>query len=279
LTTGPSDETKIKIADALDALPSSRRQLIGIARLYSSRLRWSFWSGVDMARPDHRAHIMALYDSSVSYADLLFGRVMDMLKEEGIYEDSIIIVTSDHGEEFFEHGGREHGRLFTEHLHVPLMMRFPAGSGLAPRTVKSPVRLFDVLPTVMEYLKLPAVDPVQAQSFLPLLDGRGGYAPVVLSYNGPELQFLRIEKDGFSWANEGYQGSPQTLFDLGSDPAEQTNLASTRPELLVDMERIAEKQREEDAAFLERLRAAKPGAQSPDPRLIEQLEALGYLNP
>jgi arylsulfatase A-like enzyme len=279
LTTGPSDETKIEIADALDALPSSRRQLIGIARLYSSRLRWSFWSGVDMARPDHRAHVMALYDASVSYADLLFGRVMDILKEEGLYDNSIIIVTSDHGEEFFEHGGREHGRLFTEHLHVPLMMRFPAGAGLTPRTVKGTVRLFDVLPTVMDYLKLPAIAPVQAQSFLPLVDGRGGYAPLVLSYNGPELQFLRIEKGGYSWADEGYQGSPQTLFDLRADPAEQTNLASARPDLLVDMERIAEKQRAEDAALLERLGSAAPGAQPPDPRLVEQLEALGYLNP
>ena len=278
LLTGPADSVMGEVADELGGVPSSRAQLNRVVRLLSSRSR-SFWSGVDLARPDHRAHVMALYDASVEYADLLFGRVLDMLKEQGIYDDSIIILISDHGEEFFEHGGREHGRLFTEHLHVPLMIRFPAGSGLAPRTVKGTVRLFDVLPTVMDYLGLPAGAPVQARSFLPLIDGRGGYAPAVVSYNGPDLQFLRIEKDGRSWADEGYPGSTATLFELGPEPAEQTNLAAARPELVADMEGIAGEQRAQDAAFLEKLERAAPATQPLDPRLVEQLEALGYLTP
>jgi arylsulfatase A-like enzyme len=141
------------------------------------------------------------------------------------------------------------------------------------------VRLFDVLPTIMEYLEIPIVDPVQAQSFLPLIDGRGGYDPVVVSYNGSDLQNVRIEKDCFSWSDEGYGESSQTLFDLGTDPAEQANLASTRADLAADMERIAAKQREEDAALRDRLGSAGPGVRPPDPRLVEQLEALGYLNP
>ena len=75
---------------------------------------WSknFWRNVDMSKAEHNSHIVSLYDGEVYYSDYLFGKVIDILKEEKYYNNSMIILLSDHGEEFYEHKDIGHGKLF-----------------------------------------------------------------------------------------------------------------------------------------------------------------------
>ena len=100
--------------------------------------------------------VEALYDATVAQADRDVGRVLAELDRLGLAERTIVVVTSDHGEEFLEHGDLSHARtLFDEILRVPLIMRVP---GLAPRTLEDPVEHIDVAPTLLARMGLP-VDP------------------------------------------------------------------------------------------------------------------------
>ncbi len=95
------------------------------------------------------AYLRALYDGEVHYTDREFGRFLDLLKWLGLYDHSIVILVGDHGEEFAEHGGFDHGTtVFDEVLRVPLVVKFP-GSRWAGYRSRAPVSLVDVVPTLL----------------------------------------------------------------------------------------------------------------------------------
>ncbi|MDD5306649.1 MAG: sulfatase [Deltaproteobacteria bacterium] len=276
LPSGIGDAARDEALRELERVPPGRSKLDLIARMFAGRER-AFWGGVDLGRADHRAHVMGLYDAGVAYADELFSKVLRLLKDEGVSDDTVVALVSDHGEEFFEHGGKEHGRLFAEHLRVPLIIRFPKRAGIGARVVRQTVGEFDVMPTILDYLGIPVPGPTQARSLLPLARGEGGSVPPVVSYGGPESGAVRIEQDGFSYAEERYEGADVALFDTAKDAAEKVNLAAVRGDVVARMREAAARQREKDASVLGRLRGDGGGAPSVDGRLVERLKALGYL--
>jgi len=98
--------------------------------------------------------LVAQYDAEVAYFDRHFGRLVRHLKETGLFEGALVVFTSDHGEEFGEHDGWEHGHtLYNELLHVPLIVKFPAGAGPEPGSCEERmVGLVDVAPTIRDLL-------------------------------------------------------------------------------------------------------------------------------
>lgn len=175
----------------------------GSGREYrEKRSSQDFWRGVDLNEPRQHRQIVSLYDGGVYYSDYVFGRLMDLLKTTGAYENSLVILLSDHGEEFNEHGGKTHGRLWDEHLHVPLLIKFP-GNEHGGEVVEKPVRLMDLMPTVCDYLGIPLDHPVQGISFLPLVAGGGNYSPPIVSYRtctsheAIDGYSIRLLKDGY----------------------------------------------------------------------------------
>ena len=95
------------------------------------------------------AHLRALYDGGVAYADRQFGRFIDLLRYLNLYDNSVIILTSDHGEEFVEHGGFDHGRtLFEELLHIPLIVKLPHARKANTR-LSTRASLVDIAPTIL----------------------------------------------------------------------------------------------------------------------------------
>lgn len=248
-------------------------------------LNASFWKNVDLSNPEHKKHIISLYDGSIYYADHIFKGVMDILKEENCYRDSIVVMTSDHGEEFYEHGGKLHGRLFTEHLHVPLIIKFP-GNRYAGTIIPDPVRSLDLLPALFDYLNLPVDHPIQGVSFLPLLTKKGSYKPVIASYAlnwlSPKTADIKVSirliKNGFAYSNLEWDGTGEWLFDRVKDPKEQNNLASAEKDIQRTLRDEAQKILKQDEASLSSLNL--PDAPSPPPldqNLKKQLKALGYL--
>jgi arylsulfatase A-like enzyme len=256
-----------------------------------------FWNRVNLAEPDDRRYASDLYDGGVLYSDFLLREFLDCLRKEGVYDNAVVILLSDHGEEFYEHQGHLHENLFIENLHVPLMIKFPQGRGRG-RVVETPVRTIDTLPSVFDYLGLPIAHRVQGVSFIPLLTGNGSYLPPLVSYafaRPPHHQdSVRIRDGDDVYTNFRWQGIPDWLFDAGNDPREEENLAGERIEAV---ERLREKTREianSDAAFrrlfVGRAAAKKaPGVKTPagrssspntpkiDPELWNQMKALGYL--
>jgi arylsulfatase A-like enzyme len=118
---------------------------------------------------DDRPWLVALYEAEVRYVDAQLKRVFDALEESGLYDNSIIVITADHGEEFFEHGRYGHGKThYDEVVSIPLIIYVPGGE---PGVSHYPASLVDVMPTVLDYVGADAPSDMSGESLLPALSG------------------------------------------------------------------------------------------------------------
>ncbi len=232
------------------------------------------------------AALIEAYENEVHYVDAWLGSVVEKLEGAGVLGDSILVVASDHGEDFGDHDvvirfgqqqevvGRHHGHsLYNELLHVPLILRAP-GRLPAGRRVTTTVRLIDVLPTLVALtgVETPAAARFEGESLLPLVTGaetasRPAYAERV--YYGLEW---KAAIEGADKLVVRPAPAPPERYDLGRDPAENTPLPSQPIALASKL--VSWAKRMEEAA-----RAAQGGAVSPvDAGTEEQLRALGYVH-
>ena len=198
-----------------------------------------YWEHADLSNPQHLKYVISLYDGSISYQDYVFGKIVEILKKEKFYDNSIIILLSDHGEEFYEHLGKGHGRLFIEQLHVPLIIKFP-GNAFGARVIREWVRTMDVMPTLFDFLNIKIKNVIQGVSFSPLITGQGGYSPLIVSYNMQvHRDTVRLIKEPFVYSSENTKTTKDQLFDIEKDPLEKNNLAVEQPEVVDRMRLIA----------------------------------------
>ena len=126
---------------------------------------------LELASED-RQMVVDLYDGELRYADAEIGVALDGLAQRKLLDDTLVVVISDHGEEFFDHGGIDHGTsLYDELISVPLIFRFP-GDRHAGTRVASPASLVDLLPTLAEAFSLPLPERTSTRSLLGLIDAR-----------------------------------------------------------------------------------------------------------
>ena len=117
-------------------------------------------------------HIRALYEGEIAWVDAHVGQLLRRLDALDLARTTLVVVLSDHGDEFFEHGGIGHHRtLYEEVVRVPMILRLP-GVLPAGTAVPGPVSLDDVLPTILDLLGIPAPEHLPSASFLPLVRGR-----------------------------------------------------------------------------------------------------------
>jgi arylsulfatase A-like enzyme len=172
-----------------------------------------------------KERLEALYDGEISYHDRYFALLLDKLREWHLLDDTLIVVTADHGEEFFDHGSVGHGHsLYQELLHVPLAIRYPAAMP-AGRRVARPVSLVDIAPTVFD---LAGVEPPEELEGHSLLEPVRGVPSAC-----PEVAFSSFLEDrrairAASWKMV-YRGGSTDLFDLANDPHERTNVVADHP--------------------------------------------------
>jgi arylsulfatase A-like enzyme len=225
--------------------------------------------------PRDLAHLVALYDGEIRYTDEVLGRVLNGLDRRGRLADAIVVVTADHGEEFFEHGGKGHRRtLFEEVVRVPLVMRWP-GRIEAGRVIEDPVRLVDVMPTL---LALAGVEPpvaVQGRDLGPLLRGETlPEAPALLELRRPRRHLRGLRSAGRKLVSDARGRS--LLFDLVRDPGEARPLRGS--EAVVEARRELDRTLEAAQGFRDGLAARGAVATPLDREMRERLEALGYLD-
>jgi arylsulfatase A-like enzyme len=173
-----------------------------------------------------RVRLEALYDGEITYHDVHFGSIMEGLERRGLADDTIVIFTADHGEEFFDHGSVGHGHsVYEELINVPLIVRIPGVTDGGVRLDDS-VGLVDVLPTIYDALGREIPDDLSGESFLPLLLGETADAPRVAVTGFME---------GWRAVNVGRLKLIQRterrvmLHDLVEDPDELTDVAESRP--------------------------------------------------
>jgi arylsulfatase A-like enzyme/tetratricopeptide (TPR) repeat protein len=163
------------------------------------------------------------YDGEIASADRIVGEFLDQLKKQGIYDRAIIVLTSDHGEGFGDHGEEQHSiLLYRELLQVPLVLKLPA-SQRAGTTVNAPAQLADIAPTFLEILGIEG-PKMSGSSLLGLSAVRPLYAETMY----PRIQLGWSELT--SVIEHPYQliDSPRPeLYDLSRDPGEKNDLAAT----------------------------------------------------
>jgi arylsulfatase A-like enzyme len=230
--------------------------------------------------PDHPdvLRLAALYDEHVAYADASIGRLLDGLEGLPSARDLLVVVTSDHGEAFLQHGAQGHNaQVYEEMLHVPLVVA-GRGSVEVPRGVVAvPVSLLDLLPTLVDLLDLPAPRQTpQGRSLAALLRGEPldlPPRPLFLSSRykpRPADVQLGLRQGDLKLVLSG-DGARCELYDLAADPYERVDLAARRP---ADVERLRTRLW---AWYADRVPAAPPGAEGqPTPQQQDALRALGY---
>lgn len=172
-----------------------------------------------------RREYMQAYHACIEFIDTQLGIVFDSLKENGLWEDTIIVFTSDHGYHLGEHSMWGKVTLFEECARVPMMMRVP---GMTPEGISSDalVEHVDFYPTLMELCELNVGSDLQGTSLVPLLQNPGGrgkeFAYTVVS-RGKDLG-RSIRTDRWRYA-EWFDSRNAELYDLENDPLEYTNLA------------------------------------------------------
>jgi arylsulfatase A-like enzyme len=225
-----------------------------------------------------RKAIRALYDGEVRYVDASIGRILSTLKRLRLYDDALIVFTSDHGEEFWEHGRIGHGHsLYEELLRVPLIVKLP-GSTRRDRT-SHPVSTASIAPTILDLsgIRYDAGN-LSAKSLVPLIDpSTGPYedAPLV---SGAQIEFDRHDAvffDGFKYIVSTIDGKEE-LFDLAADTQEAHSLAPSMPERLEIGRHLLQAEAGRSSALRKRIRVEE-GTIAADEDTLRRLRSLGYV--
>jgi arylsulfatase A-like enzyme len=240
-----------------------------------------------------REEYSRLYDAQVRAADERVGRVVEALKQEGVWDETLFVLVADHGEEMNEHGGWLHDQsAYEELIRVPLLIKFPRGK-YSGRRISTQISLLDVLPTVVEVLGRPALaEESRGKSLLALLDTTStevpvlwGEGPRVTSMRHNQKKYYRPFKDGRGDLNlvvvDGpWKGiyNPEVssfeLYHLDSDPAEGRNLSAQEPRRTRLMRKVA---RGEYRQCLSRQGNSQDSAGGLDPEQEQALRSLGYI--
>jgi len=213
------------------------------------------------------------YASEVGFTDAHIGRVLDSLSKLGLAANTVVVLTSDHGEEFGEHGGHGHAHsLYAELVHVPLVVRAP---GIAPRRVSATVRTIDVYPTVCELLGLPLPAHLAGASFLSALRGEALELRPALA----EMQAGGTGKSSLVLGEWKLIQDPETseveLYQRITDPREAHDVAAQEPEVARDLTARLEAEKERAVAGARAFGRAGEVVLGADE--VEELRALGYV--
>jgi len=237
----------------------------------------------DMDDEDWR-NLIDLYDGELAYLDANLGRIFDSLEKAGIDDDTIIVVTADHGELFGEHGLAYHFKALTEEeTHVPLIIRFPPGIPKGQR-IATTVEVNDVLPTILELTGVSTDAPMDGQSLVELSragdSAQGSESAEAFTYllREPDKRFPHTAPGHLFGVKRGHtkyvwsSGGLHEFYDLEQDPAAHRNLygEDERPEVAADAARVA--------AWRKRFGLEDIQEEKLDRVTRDRLKALGYID-
>jgi len=227
-------------------------------------------------------YVLSQYDGEIRWTDDHLDRLFQRLKQEGLWDNTAIIVTADHGEEFFEHGKKGHkNNLYAPSVHVPLIVKYPQSSrtGRDGRLVSQ----VDLLPSILDIAETTARPVQQGRSFLaaPSEDRAVFYELTSLWYFEYPEKHTRVEEwrgvrrgpYKLVWTEEG----ARELFNVIEDPGEEVNLAADRAEELDELLRDYRGWAEQSAALAESY--SRGGEAELTEEELERLRSLGYVGP
>jgi arylsulfatase len=227
--------------------------------------------------PARAEELEGLYDGEVGYLDEHLGRLFEGLRAQGVYERALIVLTADHGEEFFEHGGWWHGTtLYEEQINVPLIVKAP-GASAAGRVATGLAGIIDIAPTLLAAAGAPIPGEMQGR-VLNLSSPDDGAPEFVFSeeeLEGNQLRAVRAAQWKLIVANEDNpRGQPAAqLFHVAADPGELDNLFAKEPAQEATLTRELNRLVAEAAAH-----GRVTEQRAIDSATEERLKALGYVD-
>lgn len=241
------------------------------------RTRFEGWdedairAGTWVPTPAERERIHQLYLGEVRWVDDAVGRFLGELKRRNLYDDTLIVLVSDHGEEFWEHDSYGHGHtLYDELLHVPLLVKLPRS--IRTGRIATPVSTAGIFSTVLEACALPIPPGYPATGSL--LQPAGDRPLHALGLNRFEdRQSVRF--GGFKYIRWTTSGREE-LYDLQHDPGEKENLAASAPSDLAEGRRLLENFEAEGRKARQLLRLTDGETTELDAHTLERLRSLGY---
>ena len=224
----------------------------------------------DLTRSD-RARFRSLYDGEIALVDYSLSRLLSHLRAHDLYDETAIAFTSDHGEEFWDHGGTGHGtHLYDEVLHVPLIIRhvktMPPG-----KRVSTPVESIDIFPTLLEIAGLPIPDDLDGRSLVRDVDERPAYATL----SEHQKRLASVTEGSWKLIRDRGNGR-ERLFHLENDPGETTDRLAQNREKAKALSALLSRQLAEDEARHAEARSEGDELGEVPEEVRAALEALGY---
>jgi arylsulfatase A-like enzyme len=216
--------------------------------------------------------LRCLYRQAISYIDESIGQLFSDLKKQGLWENTVVILTSDHGEEFYEHGRWGHFQLYDECVRVPLIVRTPGSTG--GRLVENQVSLLDIAPTILGLAGYQIPGEMYGLNLIDCLNG--GEFPkreVTVESMWPDNYRMAIRTEEYKYIYEEKLPLESQLYDLQADPREKRNIFHEHSTAA----RMFEDHRKELALQAQATAPAPVESISIDPDLAERLKALGYV--
>ncbi|MDP6850832.1 MAG: sulfatase-like hydrolase/transferase [Planctomycetota bacterium] len=221
--------------------------------------------------------LLAHYDAEIRYCDSEVGNLISTLEERGILgPEDFLIITADHGEEFYDHEQWKHGHsLFQEMIRVPLIIR---GPNILAQRQETPVQLVDVLPTISEWTGDPLTFPIHGRSLTPLLTSGSSLDPFPVFFERPKgahpMQALRLgDHKIIRVSSEKDQDSTWLFYDLAQDPLEKNPL-DTNSKTAIRLKSLLEEYRIKTVE--DRVQSSRKTELSGD--VAAALSSLGYLD-
>ena len=236
-------------------------------------------SGIEIPSRSERAWIEVLYSAEVKYLDDNVARLLEGLKVRGLYDRALVVFTSDHGEEFWEHGAQGHGHtLYQELLSVPLIVKLP-GSSIRGR-VAMRVSTESLMPTILDLCGLSFdSERFSSTSVKPWLRSDGGHRSPKAIVGSAQVLFDHRQTvlfEEFKYIRS-LIGDEEELFDLGADPGERHSLARTERGVVDRARRLLEAHEQTSKRLREHLGIVRGERVDFDEETFERLKALGYV--
>lgn len=220
-----------KLVPIIHDLKDDEKPFALFVHLFEPHGRWIGHKEYDFGRGEttREKHINN-YDSEIAYVDNYVGRIVAQLKSTGIWDNAVVVLTSDHGEGFNEHGYFYHGQtLYNEVIHVPMLWRVP---GWPARKIETPVSIVDIPPTVLDLMGLQIPDEFQGTSLVPAMVGDTLEPRPIFS----ELLPYTSWKESHKTVIEGdwklihvISAGRFELYNLADDPMEKNNVYADHP--------------------------------------------------
>jgi choline-sulfatase len=225
-------------------------------------------------------YVRALYDSEIRFTDEHIGELFADLRARGLYENSLIVIAADHGEEFRERAAPHIGHsstLYQELIHVPFMVKLPGST--QGTVINDPVGLIDLTPSLVGALGLNSPEGHRFDGRALPLGNPEGFAELpetpVFSETRIRGIYLQSVTLGRWKLIVDHRARSKSLFDLEADPLEQDNLAESSAEIVDAFTKLLEDWTDD---LWQKREGAEPQPAELDPEELEKLRALGYMN-